>query len=237
MATARAAGRNRRPERRRADPGREVSPARPAASALRGRAVPVPGELPRQPRAAPRQGPRLDLRLLGRESGVPRQAGEERGGAVDGLGAADPSHLRSSPRRLDRHPAARGVALVVRACRFRVPLVSRGARDRSCLRASSTAWPRATWSRPHGSGRRRQPARRRVAYRRSPSGSDPDPAMEPPGDEPRSEGGGAGLGPWSRHRWIRRRGPAPETGSVRPTNRGGASDTFRPGGASDVHRR
>ena len=80
-------------------------------------------------------------------------------------------------------------------------------------------------------------ARRHVAYRKGASVGAAGAGTEEGGEEPRPDGGAA-LGPWAAPPFdaaISPTGPGAET-RERPV-RGGASDTFRPGGASDVHRR
>jgi hypothetical protein len=77
-------------------------------------------------------------------------------------------------------------------------------------------------------------ARRRVSYRKGAPLAAADAGSEDPAAQ-RAERGTA-VGPWTAAPFDAALSPGPAGPPERPA-RGGASDTFRPGGASDVHRR
>ena len=146
------------------------------------------------------QGPRLDLRLLGRGSERARSDREERGGAVHGAGPLEPSGLRSrrtAARRTSCFRRARAGGTCVRT-RPRAPTApSSGS---SCPRASSAALAESN---------------RVTTPRVGPSASSARRRRHLPG-----RGGSRGFGRGRKRPWPRTRPMRPTPAARRPSARG-----------------
>ena len=156
----RAAARRPRAQRGRPDPRREVPAARAAEAGLRGGALPVPRVLRPEPHPPAGARPRVDLRVLGRQAADARGS-REAGGRARARALA-PHAARRGPgeRRIERHPAARGRALVVRADRLGAAHLPRRAGHHAAVRGIPP---------PGGEQHRRHAARRAFARARAPA--------------------------------------------------------------------